>query len=113
MSPSTNTRESREQASEFKFLVEPGLADQIRDWARSQLVSDPHGNGLCGDSYRITSLYFDTQQWDVFNKNGSYKRSKYRIRKYGNSDVVFLERKLRRRGIISKRRSVVEIDQLE
>ena len=93
MSPSTDMRENRELASEIKFLVSPELAAQIRDWAGGRLLADRHGAGLAGDAYQIMSLYFDTQRMDVFQRNGSFGRSKYRIRRYGLDEVVFLERK--------------------
>lgn len=113
MSPSTETRENREFASEVKFLVPRSLADRIHDWARERLAPDPHSSADLGDGYRITSLYFDTERFDVFHRNGSYGRSKYRIRRYGPSEVAFLERKLKTRGLVSKRRSIVEVGALE
>jgi hypothetical protein len=113
MSPSTDTRERREFASEVKFLVSPALADQIRGWARGRLAPDPHAVGPQGDAYRITSLYFDTEQSDVFHRRGSYGRAKYRIRRYGESEIVFLERKLKTRGLLAKWRSTVTLDELE
>ena len=67
MSPSTDLRENREFASEIKFLVSPALADQIRDWARGRLAPDPNAAGGSGDAYLVTSLYFDTGQFDVFH----------------------------------------------
>ena len=60
MSPSTDTRENRELATEMKFLVSPALAGQILAWARQHLSPDPHATGPAGDGYEITSLYFDT-----------------------------------------------------
>jgi hypothetical protein len=66
-----------------------------------------------GDSYRITSLYFDTPNFDVFHRKGSFNRAKYRIRRYDLGDIAFLERKLRTRKMLSKRRSIVGIDELE
>lgn len=113
MSPSTDTRERREFASEIKFLVDPAVAEQIRRWARANLAPDPHAGGVAGDAYRITSLYFDTAQSDVYYRRGSYGRSKYRVRRYGGSDFVFLERKLKTRGLLAKRRSVLPIAGLE
>ena len=38
--------------------------------------------------------------------------AKYRVRRYGTSDVVFLERKLRKPGILIKRRTIASIDSL-
>jgi hypothetical protein len=113
MSPSTDSRENREFASEMKFLVSPPIADQIRDWVRAKLAPDPNAAGEARDTYRITSLYFDTPRFDVFHRKGSFGRSKYRIRRYGASEVAFLERKLRTRGLLAKRRSLVKLDELD
>jgi hypothetical protein len=113
MSPSTDQRENREFASEIKFLVTPQIAAQIRDWARGRLVSDPNASDESGDGYQITSLYFDTEQFDVFHRKGSFGRSKYRIRRYGQTDMVFLERKLKTQGLLTKRRSIIKLDELE
>jgi hypothetical protein len=113
MSPSTDLRDNREFASELKFVVPCSLAAQIREWTRARLSPDPNGSGSLGDAYRITSLYFDTEQFDVFQRNGSFGRSKYRIRRYDASEVAFLERKLKTRGLVSKRRTIVRLDELK
>ena len=113
MSPSTDLRENREFASEIKFLVSPALADQIRDWARGRLTPDPNAGGESGNAYPITSLYFDTERFDVFHRQGSFGRSKYRVRRYGQNEIAFLERKLKTRGLLSKRRSIVKLDELQ
>jgi len=112
MSPSTDQRENREFAAELKFTVTPLLAEQIRDWARARLSPDPNASGERHDVYRITSLYFDTERFDVFRRQGSYGRSKFRIRRYDFAKTVFLERKLKTRGLVSKRRSLVPIEEL-
>ncbi len=106
------TRETRAFASEIKFVIDAGLADRVRAWARQHLQADPHGGGAHGDEYRTTSLYFDTPALDVLNRRGSYGRAKYRIRRYADSDVVFLERKLRTRNLLAKRRTLVPIGDL-
>src|ERR1039457_5039632 len=113
MSPSTETHDNRASASEIKFLLTPALAEQIRSWARTHLMPDPNAQGAHSDIYRITSLYFDTEQLDVFHRRGSYGRGKYRIRRYGQSEVSFLERKLRTRNQLTKRRAGVELGALE
>ena len=112
MSPSTDLREHREFASEIKFLVTRSLAEQIRAWARARLSPDPNASGAANDAYRITSLYFDTVHFDVFHRRGSFARSKHRIRRYGASGMAFLERKLKTRGLLTKRRSPVALDEL-
>lgn len=104
-----HTREQRAFAAELKFLVAPELGDAIRDWARVHLSADPHGTGDHADGYTTTSLYTDTPAQDVYRKAGSYGRSKYRVRRYGASDVAFLERKLRTSSLLSKRRTPVPI----
>lgn len=73
---------------------------------------DPHGQGPQHDVYTIHSLYLDTQNFDVLHRNGSFARGKYRIRRYGASDVVFLERKMKSRGLISKRRTPIPLAEL-
>jgi hypothetical protein len=112
MSASTHLRENREFAAELKFVVSRGLAGQIRDWSRARLSPDPNASSELSDAYVISSLYFDTDQFAVFHRQGSFGRSKYRIRRYGPSEIAFLERKLKTRGLVSKRRSTVRIDEL-
>lgn len=102
-------RETRESASEVKFLVDRALAPQIAAWARTQLHADPHGAGPFGDEYRTASLYFDTRDQDVYHRRGSFGRAKYRIRRYGDGDRVYLERKLRRPPVLIKRRTAAPL----
>ena len=107
-------RENRELASELKFQVAISLAERICEWARCRLFPDPNaGAGEREDDYHLSSLYFDTEQLDVFRRNGSFARSKYRIRRYGASPTAFLERKLKTRGLVCKRRSRVGVDELK
>ena len=108
-----DTREVRTFASEVKFLVGPEQGERIRSWARSHLDPDPHGTGAFGDEYTTSSVYFDTDEHDVFHRRGSFGRSKYRIRRYGQDDVVFLERKLREPTVLAKRRTVTPLDGLQ
>jgi len=106
-------RESREFAAEIKFQVPEFAGDGILDWARDRLAPDPNANGDGqSDAYQITSLYFDTTDFDVYHRRGSFGRSKYRIRRYGQGNTVFLERKLKTRGLVSKRRALVPNEDL-
>jgi hypothetical protein len=107
-----DVRENRAFASEIKFLIDPMVADQIRDWTSGRMTSDPNSAPDLDGSYRVTSLYFDTERFDVFHRQGSFGRCKYRIRRYGESDLTFLERKLKTRGLLSKRRSMVNAGEL-
>ena len=109
----THTQEVRWRASEIKFVVDADTGERIRSWARSFLEPDPHGAGAFGDEYRTSTLYFDTAEGDVFHQRGSFGRAKYRIRRYGRSDVIFLERKLRQPGLLVKRRTEAPLDFLD
>lgn len=109
----TDTRDRRPYASELKFLVTPDMGGAISSWARTHLTADPHGRGTHNDQYTTTTLYTDTPGQDVFDRRGSYGRSKYRVRRYETSEVVFLERKLRTKVLLSKRRTIISIDELD
>lgn len=113
LSPSLNVRENRALASEIKFLVTAAQADGIADWARARLGADPNASAGAGDVYRITSLYFDTDQFDVFHRKGSFGRGKYRIRRYDTAKSAFLERKLKTHNLVCKRRTKVKIRDLD
>ncbi len=108
----TSTSETREAAREVKFVVAPDVAARMLEWSRSRLSPDPYAGGDAGDEYRTTTLYFDTADFAVFHRRGSYKRSKYRVRRYGAADVVFLERKLRTARLLSKRRTTIPLADL-
>jgi hypothetical protein len=100
-------RETRAFANEIKFLVPRATGGGLRDWARRHLDPDPHGTGAFEDEYGISTIYFDSRQYDVFHRRASFGRSKYRIRRYDDGTEVFLERKLRRPGMLTKRRTLV------
>jgi hypothetical protein len=112
MSHALSTRETRDFAREIKFLIAPDVAARVRDWARPRLAPDPYAIGEAGDDYKTFSIYFDNAAYDVFRRQGSNGRSKYRIRRYGAADVVFLERKMRNSAMLVKRRTVVALTDL-
>jgi hypothetical protein len=96
--------------SETKLLVDARLGDDIRAWARQRLGPDPHGSGEFRDQYGVSSVYLDTDAHDVYHRRRSYGRSKYRIRHYENDSAAFLERKLRTRLRLTKRRTRIPLD---
>jgi len=110
MSP--HARETRPFAAEVKFVIPADVGQQVRSWARENLEPDPYGGGAFNDSYHTASLYFDTGAGDVFHRRRSFGRSKYRVRRYGGADFVFLERKLRKPGVLVKRRTIVALDSI-
>jgi hypothetical protein len=108
-----HTRETRASASEIKFLIDPQVAPRVRDWARAHMHPDPHGTGTFGDEYNTTSLYFDTRRYDVLFRRASFGRAKYRVRRYGDADQVYLERKLRKPNVLIKRRTAAPVAYLD
>jgi hypothetical protein len=110
MSP--HARETRPFASEVKFIIDESAGAAIRTWVRTRMEADPHGAGAFSDEYRTASLYFDTATGDVFHRRRSFGRCKYRVRRYGDLPYVFLERKLRKPGILVKRRTTIDIHDL-
>lgn len=110
MSPSTDRSENREFATELKFLVDCRRAEEIQEWVSTRLEADPYA-GPDG-RYLVTSLYFDTEARDVYARHGSYGRSKYRIRRYGEDGVIFAERKMKRKDRVGKTRSTVREEEL-
>jgi hypothetical protein len=96
--------------SETKLLVDARLGDDIRAWARDRLGPDPNGSGPFRDQYGVTSIYLDTEAHDVYHRRGSFGRSKYRIRHYENDQSAFLERKLRTRLRLTKRRTRIPLE---
>jgi hypothetical protein len=97
---------------ETKFLIPLEKANAILEWARLEMDADSHGNGEHHDEYLVQSIYLDTPDWHVFRKIGSYGRAKYRIRRYSDENWLFLERKLKRGGIVRKRRTTIALDEL-
>jgi hypothetical protein len=109
----TDTRETRAAACEIKFVIDERLAPRVKEWARTHLQPDPHGCGAFRDEYRISTVYFDTRGFDVFHRHDSFGRAKYRVRRYGDSNSVFFERKLRKPGLLIKRRTRDDIGTLD
>lgn len=112
MQHTTVTRHLGEATREVKFLVPTGVADQLLEWARGHLAPDPYGTGPAADEYQTATLYCDNDSLDAYHGRGSFKRSKYRVRRYGGGSAVFLERKLRTEHRLAKRRTRVTSDDL-
>lgn len=105
-------REVREFACETKFLIDASQAVVIEGWMRAHLAADPHGSGEHRDRYEVSSLYFDTRDYAVYRRIGSYGRSKFRVRRYDQRTQVFVERKTKTQASVSKRRSLVLSEEL-
>jgi hypothetical protein len=106
MSPSLTLEPGGGDAYEVKFRLTGDEACGAEAWARQRLTPDPHGdNGV----YRTTSLYLDTPFLDIYHRTPGYRRSKYRLRRYGADEAIHLERKRRRGDRVRKRREAVAL----
>jgi hypothetical protein len=97
---------------ERKFVTTEAQAAEVVEWAARHLRPDPHAAPGSEGRYRVTSLYLDTADFDVYHRRGSYGRAKYRVRRYDAAVGVFLERKCKVEGRVRKRRTLVEPDGL-
>jgi hypothetical protein len=96
--------EQQADAYELKFLLPADEAARAEAWARQRLTPDVHGDE---GRYLTTSLYCDTPAFDVYHRSAGFKRAKYRVRRYGDSDTIFLERKRRKGDVVAKRRDAI------
>jgi VTC domain len=110
--PALKGPEGKIASYELKFLLSHAQAEQVERWASQCLAHDPHDDPVLGYAYRIGSIYFDTDQLDVFNQTATYKRRKFRLRRYGNETNVYLERKTKSADKVSKRRSLIALPEL-
>jgi hypothetical protein len=110
LSPALTPRQA--DAFELKFLVDRTTAAQIESWARERMVVDPHGHAHRNGAYTTTTLYCDTPHLDVFLKSPSYRRKKFRLRRYGDCDEAFLERKTKSGQRVRKRRTSIPLAEL-
>lgn len=108
-SPGLRTDAGAGPAFELKFELSADDVVRMKAWARGHLQPDPYGVDGC---YRVTSVYCDTPAFDVFHRSDGYRTSKLRLRRYGASPVVFLERKVRRSDRVRKRRVEVAPEEL-
>jgi hypothetical protein len=108
-SPGLRIQAGAAPAFELKFELSRDDVFRMKAWAVRHLRPDPHGVDGC---YRVTSVYCDTPQFDVFHRSPGYKASKLRLRRYGSTDFIFLERKVRRGDRIRKRRVEVAPEDL-
>jgi hypothetical protein len=111
-SPSLTASAAGAPAFELKFLLDEARAQEVEAWAHARLVLDPHGDPALGGAYRTTTVYTDTPGLDVYHRSPSFKRSKYRVRRYGSAPRVFLERKSKSGDRVAKRRAAVPGEEL-
>lgn len=108
-SPSLKQRSSdRLPSYELKFLATLEQSERLSTLLAEHLSVDPHAgpNG----SYHITTLYCDTPERHVFRRRGRFGLMKFRLRQYGDSPELFLERKLKRGTVVRKLRTSIPLE---
>jgi hypothetical protein len=99
-------------AFELKFLLPEEVAQQVEAWAATHLERDIFSSRERGGAYQTTTLYLDTPGLDVFYRTRGFRGRKYRLRRYGEDERIYLERKSRRGDRVKKRRSDVPLADL-
>lgn len=100
--------------SELKFLVDMEQYKSLIKALQSHVECDDFGNE--DGFYRVSSLYFDTDDYRFYfeHMNGIPFRQKLRLRVYNDvtlSDIAFLEIKKKFKGIVSKRRVALPLSE--
>jgi hypothetical protein len=113
-SPSLRPGDERAVAAyEMKFRISEARAGEVEAWAAAHLDPDPHGDPQLGGAYQTTTLYLDTPELHVYYRQPSFKRRKYRVRRYGSAPLLFLERKSKSKDRVKKRRTALPGEDLD
>ena len=97
---------------ELKFALTNEQAAEVEAWAQKNLQIDPHTPTGCR-TYELQTLYLDNERMDVFHSQLPARGVKYRIRRYGDEPIAYLERKKRKGTRVTKRRASFPIERLD
>ncbi|WP_437192974.1 polyphosphate polymerase domain-containing protein [Planctomicrobium sp. SH527] len=103
-SPSLLAGDASAGATELKFRCTPEQALGLEEYFRPVVTLDPHANHCENGKYHVSTLYTDTPDFSVFHREQEFKYFKFRVRRYGDASDVFLEKKCKRSGRVSKYR---------
>lgn len=92
-------------AYEVKFLLTEQQVGEVIARVTGKLALDPYADPAMGNAYLTTSVYTDTPAFDVFYRTEGYNRDKFRVRRYGVSGPVFVERKTKNGDKVRKHRA--------
>ncbi len=106
------TTPSKPGAFEIKFLIQESQLESFVSTLAARMQADPHSDPKTG-GYAVEGIYFETLDRNVFRRIPGFSRRKFRIRRYAGGPNVFLERKSKRNGIVSKRRIQLESSELD
>jgi len=112
VSPGLYRDDAETPAFEVKYLLTTAEAQEVEGRLRGRLAPDPHADPALGGAYRVTSVYFDTPNFDVYRRADGYRRRKYRVRRYGSAPTAFLERKAKKQQRVRKRRVEIQLTEL-
>ena len=87
---------------EIKVVLDSVRVAQVLDHCRLRLLPDRFASAEEG--YDLTTLYLDTDGYRVHHKLIDGTGTKYRVRRYGAEDLIYLERKTRQGTLVRKRR---------
>ena len=99
-------------AREMKFLLDPQRAAELESYLSSSMSLDVYADPGHRNGYELTTLYTDTPELDVYHRRGRHRLIKFRLRRYGNADCVYLERKSKQGRVVRKRRVSIGIEEL-
>ena len=105
-SPSLDKVRSLMPARELKVLLDESLACEVESRLRPLLTLDPHCQA--DGNYGLTTLYCDTPRFEVFHRQGRYRLFKFRLRRYGDSSHIYLERKSKQGTRVRKQRTQID-----
>lgn len=94
-------------AYEVKFLLTEEQVREVVARVTGTLALDPYADPAMGGAYLTTSVYTDTPAFDVFYRTDGYDRDKFRVRRYGHTGPVFVERKTKNGEKVRKHRARV------
>lgn len=114
VSPSLHAqRRDRLPAHEVKFVLTEERAKQVEQTLKPALLVDPHSlSENSGPGYSTTTVYCDTPEFDMYHRSAGYSRNKFRLRRYGHADTVYLERKTKYGTRVRKRRTGIPLAEL-
>ena len=113
VSPALCDQAGEKPAFEIKFLLAESQAREVERLLQPRMDLDPNADPGLGNAYRITSVYFDTVDFDVYHRGDGFRSRKYRLRRYGASPSVFLERKSKSAQQVKKLRTAIDLDSLD
>lgn len=98
---------TRFRRHELKLVLDAREATLVRDFARLNFAEDRFSPG--GKPYAVHSLYLDSEDFAVYHRRLDDGDTKYRIRRYGSEECVWLERKRRNGVLVRKRRERIPL----